>query len=79
MTYHIYKYWEAMQRLTFDDLPLQFDHLMVVHVGNAAYIYLCALLARSTQVIPAYIFSSGRGRICSRLSEAATIMHDVVL
>ena len=42
-----------MQRLTFDDLPLQFDHLMVVHVGNAVYIYLCALLARSTQVIPA--------------------------
>ena len=40
-----------MQRLTFDDLPLQFDHLMVVHVGNAAYIYLCALLA---QIVPEY-------------------------
>jgi hypothetical protein len=42
-----------MQRLTFDDLPLQFDHLMVVHVGNAVYVYL---RARSTQVVPEYIF-----------------------
>jgi hypothetical protein len=45
--------WDGMQRLTFDDLPLQFDHLMVLHVGNAVYIYL---RARSTQVVPEYIF-----------------------
>jgi hypothetical protein len=38
---------------TFHDLPLQVDHLSVVHVGNAVHINLCALFACcSKQDIP---------------------------